>query len=187
MTELRRDPFQHRPDVDFGYGRLEKLSTYGMSPHTMSVRDAQALDDLYLFESQLRLDTTLHEEERLRRWHERLRWEMLGQQERHRDWLRMSAVGRQNIGLGSGGWWSSHFTGEPLSDALGYSRRLDPAVSLQQGAFRRGVSHYPLPQPLLDRYPVWPKAGMGIGARIMRVSSAIDISSASTQVPTASA
>lgn len=156
-----RDPFTESIGFDYGYGRMKALGSYGLTPDRLSRTQTHLLDDLYLYELLLRLDCTLDEQERVRRWQERLRWEeIVDSRERVENWSRMAADARRRLGVDEGSFWAANLFGAPLSPRMGYTTR--PLAGPAMNSSR----HYNLTPGLASRYPMWEHGGFGLGRRI---------------------
>lgn len=121
-----RDPFLHGIDHDYGHGFIRPLSNYGISRQTIVDQPhyGRGLDDLYLYEAMLRLDRTIDEQERMRRWRERLQWEELDQMARRVRWREMDVMSRSRLGLGTGSYWGHHMGGFGINQTFGYTNPL---------------------------------------------------------------
>ncbi|EGG07309.1 uncharacterized protein MELLADRAFT_105829 [Melampsora larici-populina 98AG31] len=156
-----RDPFTEPIDFDYGYGRMKALGSYGLSQDRFARINTHLLDDLYLFEMLLRLDRSLDEQERSRRWRERLRWEEIQDSgERVRLWSDMNVDARRQIGIDEGSFWAAHLFGSPFNSRMGYT------TCPLAGPAMRTRKHYSLTPGLEIRYPMWYHGGLGLGRRI---------------------
>ncbi|WAQ90254.1 hypothetical protein PtA15_12A242 [Puccinia triticina] len=154
------NPFVDGIDYDYGYGKVGAL---GLQPEHFAREQAYVLDDLYLYEMLLRLDDSIDELERQRRWQARLRWEeWADSRSRVQAWSRMSADERRRLGLSDGSFWASNLFGIPLDARFGYQ-----SISNLSGYSPTHLrSHYPLSSRLSSRYPMWSRGGLGLGRRL---------------------
>ncbi|KAA1073739.1 hypothetical protein PGT21_023956 [Puccinia graminis f. sp. tritici] len=154
------DPFVDGIDYDYGYG---KVGTLGLKLDQFAREQAYILDDLYLYELLLRLDDSIDELERQRRWQARLRWEEWADtRARVQAWSRMSGDERRRLGLSEGSYWASNLFGIPLDGRFGYQNISN--LSRYRPTDLR--SHYALSSRLASRYPMWNRGGLGLGRRL---------------------
>lgn len=159
------DRFIDGIDHDYGYGRVGALSGDGLSSEAFRASVGPMLDDLYLYELMLRSDQALNEQERLRRWEERLRWEELNEIERENRWRAMSLVQRTYLGIGHGSYWAHQLGGLPLHSSLGDER--DGGLGLGMRRINHsGPPHDGLSMGMMNRDPMWWMAGLGMGRRL---------------------
>ncbi|KAH9455501.1 hypothetical protein Pst134EA_022963 [Puccinia striiformis f. sp. tritici] len=154
------NPFVDGIDYDYGYGKVGSL---GLKLDQFAREQAYILDDLYLYELLLRLDESIDELERQRRWQARLRWEeSLDNHSRVQRWKKMTADERRTLGLSEGSYWASSLFGIPLDARFGY--RNIPNFSRYKPAHLR--THFPLSSRLASRFPMFSRGGLGLGRRI---------------------
>ncbi|MBW0515525.1 hypothetical protein O181_055240 [Austropuccinia psidii MF-1] len=187
-----RNPFLHGIDYNYGYGAIKPLLAYGLSPRTLQPNYGKVLDDLYLYEMMLHLDHKINEQEKLRRWHERLQWEELSEIQRRLSWLKMSTIDGSRLGLGLGSYWGHKLNGIPINRSFGYANVVWETGIKRGGLTRsdlppghfhpmsssstyllansipgiRGQPHHNLSSALMSRYPMWSEGGLGLGCRI---------------------
>ncbi|KAH8928731.1 hypothetical protein BT69DRAFT_452319 [Atractiella rhizophila] len=75
------------------------------------------------YEDALRLDRSIDEAERARRWRERLEWEELDEAQRKLRWQSMNEDARYRLGLGNDGFWGHQLMGRPYPRKLTYAQR----------------------------------------------------------------
>ncbi|ORY88900.1 hypothetical protein BCR35DRAFT_329787 [Leucosporidium creatinivorum] len=118
--------------------------------------DQYMFADLLHYQRQLEMDTALNEQERLRRWEERLRWEELDEAERSMRYRSMDPYALSSLGL-SGGFWGHRLGGRSDLD-LGYLRNLNLTRGLFSAPYR---SHFVRHANLGRRYmPYFSRSGL---------------------------
>ncbi|PLW13301.1 hypothetical protein PCASD_22186 [Puccinia coronata f. sp. avenae] len=159
------NPFVEGIDYDYGYG---KVGTLGLKLEQFAREQAYMLDDLYLYELLLRLDESIDEVERQRRWAARLRWEEWSDSRaRVLAWSRMAPAERRRLGLAEGSYWASSLFGIPLDSCFGYSpTNSSSRFSAYRPSSHLMRSHYPLSERLRSRFPMWTRGGLGLGRRL---------------------
>ncbi|KNZ62592.1 hypothetical protein VP01_1250g7 [Puccinia sorghi] len=157
------NPFVEGIDYDYGYGKVGRLE---MKLEQFAREQAYILDDLYLFELLIRLDESIDEVERGRRWQARMGWEeCLDSRGRVEAWSRMSGEERRRLGVSEGSYWASSLFGIPLDGRFGYQNFSTLGASRYSPSLSRRA-HYPLSSRLASRYPMWNRGGLGLGRRL---------------------